>query len=258
MRRFRLPGTASLRVYGYAVVAEVALATASAAVAAAPSRLEVSVAHALAARLPKTHISSVVCGRTGDMCEVAAGSTLFYTDQAARFLVIGRVYDMKTRTDLTAARLLAINPDLLVNGAAHRDDLDEAPPTKASSAKMRVVPSAALLKGLPANGAIAWGPVNGPRVIVFSDFRCPYCARLSQTLVELGARVEERPISVLGTRALSEAVLCSAAPEAALHAAYTGNRRRRATPGRPRPATPQDSTPMRRLRGPAALAGRPC
>jgi hypothetical protein len=34
----------------------------------------------------------------------------------AKYLVIGRVYDMEARQDLTAARLLALNPDLLAAG----------------------------------------------------------------------------------------------------------------------------------------------
>lgn len=50
------------------------------------------------------------------LCEVASKSTLFYVDQAAKYLVIERVYDMEARQDLTAARLLALNPDLLAAG----------------------------------------------------------------------------------------------------------------------------------------------
>lgn len=49
---------------------------------------------------------------------MTAGSQLFYVDRTARYLLIGRVYDMQTRQDLTAVRLLEVNPDLLVGGAA--------------------------------------------------------------------------------------------------------------------------------------------
>jgi thiol:disulfide interchange protein DsbC len=182
-----------------------------------------AVKEALAKRLPKTDVSSIDCKKLGGLCEVAAGSTLFYTDASARYLIIGRVYDMETRTDLTATRLLELNPDTLVNGAARQggervaDDgsIERAPPARAAVRNVS-------LADLPAKGAIAWGPVSGLKVVVFSDFRCGYCGKLSETLRAIGARVEERPISVLGSRPLSEAVYCSKAPVSALHAAYAG------------------------------------
>ena len=184
-----------------------------------------SVAAALAKRLPKTQVGSIDCKKLPGVCEVAAGSTLFYTDPAARYLIIGRVYDMETRTDLTAARLLELNPDLLVNGAARQPGTEgpvggngQAGIQQARPAAVRNVP----LDALPAKGAIAWGPASGPKVTVFSDFRCSYCSQLSSTLRQIGARVEERPISVLGSRKLSEAVYCSKSQVSALHAAYAG------------------------------------
>ena len=75
---------------------------------------------ALAKRLPKTAIDQVTCRGLGGICEVVAGTTLFYVDRGARYLMIGRVYDMETRADLTATRLLALNPDLLVAGTCVR------------------------------------------------------------------------------------------------------------------------------------------
>ena len=37
---------------------------------------------------------------------------------------------------------------------------------------------------LPANGAIHWGPANGPKLVVLSDFQCGYCRKLSAELVK--------------------------------------------------------------------------
>ena len=74
----------------------------------------------LKARLPKTAIGSVDCATIGGLCEVIAGDNLFYVDAGARYLVIGRVYDMETRQDITAARLLEMNPDMLVGGPRKR------------------------------------------------------------------------------------------------------------------------------------------
>ncbi len=174
---------------------------------------------ALKLRLPKTPIDAIDCKGLGGLCEVASKTTLFYVDARAKYLVIGRIYDMEARQDLTAARLLALNPDLLAAGAARRAGSDgEAEPQQQSA------PQKVSLNGLPANGAITWGPMNGPKVVVFSDFHCSYCKRLSGELKAIGARVEERPISIFGAEARkdSERVLCSPNPETSLHAAYSG------------------------------------
>lgn len=214
------------------VMAGIALCGAAAAVGVLASRVAANphvsnsdVKASLARRLPKTEVSSIDCKKLGGLCEVAAGSTLFYTDASARYLIIGRVYDMETRTDLTATRLLELNPDALVSGAAHQAGSQRAGggDGRAEDARQpRVGVRRVPLAKLPAKGAINWGPANGPKVVVFSDFRCSYCSQLSSTLRDIGARVEERPISVLGSRTLSEAVYCSKAPVSALHAAYAG------------------------------------
>jgi len=174
---------------------------------------------ALKLRLPKTPIDAIDCKGLGGLCEIASKSTLFYVDARAKYLVIGRIYDMEARQDLTAARLLALNPDLLAAGAARRAGADQDAPPQQKAAPQKVS-----LAGLPANGAITWGPANGPRVVVFSDFHCSFCKRLSGELKAIGARVEERPISIFGPEARKDAerVLCSQRPEVSLHAAYSG------------------------------------
>lgn len=188
-----------------------------AAPTAAPDTSEVRAA--LRLRLPKTPIDAIDCSGLGGLCEVASKSTLFYVDRAAKYLVIGRVYDMEARQDLTAARLLALNPDLLTAGAARREAGQDEPPQPRAS-----VPARVSLAGLPANGAVTWGPVGGPKVVVFSDFNCSYCKKLEGELKAIGARVEERPISIFGaeSRRVAEQVLCSPRPEMSLRMAYSG------------------------------------
>ena len=175
---------------------------------------------ALKLRLPNTPIDKIDCSGLGGLCEVASKTTLFYVDRTAKYLMIGRVYDMEARQDLTAARLLALNPDLLAAGAARRQGAeDEAPqPPKATA------PAKVSLAGLPAKGAVTWGPASGPKVVVFSDFNCGYCKKLEAELKAIGARVEERPISIYGaeSRRTAERVLCAPKPELALHVAYSG------------------------------------
>lgn len=177
---------------------------------------------ALKLRLPRTPIDAISCKDLGGLCEVTSKTTLFYVDAAARYLVIGRIYDMESRQDLTAARLLERNPDLLAAGAAgaRASDEDPAPRPGPANEQIRKVS----LAGLRAKGAIIWGTAAGPKVVVFSDFHCGYCKRLSAELKKIGARVEERPISIFGaaSRKLAEQVLCAPSPEAALHAAYDG------------------------------------
>jgi thiol:disulfide interchange protein DsbC len=175
---------------------------------------------ALKLRLPKTPIDLVNCEGLGGLCEVASKTTLFYVDARAKYLVIGRIYDMEARQDLTAARLLALNPDLLAAGAARRGGGDD----EAAQPGAKSAPKQVSLTGLPANGAITWGPANGPKAVVFSDFHCTYCKKLSADLKAIGARVEERPISIFGAEARKDAerVLCAPNPEVSLHNAYSG------------------------------------
>ncbi|WP_168452324.1 DsbC family protein [Sphingopyxis microcysteis] len=195
-----------------------------AAVTAEPARAEgmaSDVRAALMARLPKTPITGLSCEGFGGLCEVVSGNTLFYVDETARYLMVGRLYDMETRRDVTAARLLELNPDLLAAGAA-RADADNA--RHETGPEARPTATKVDLTGLPAEGAIQWGPANAPKVVVFSDFQCGYCQRLTGELVKAGVRVEERPISIFGakSREISEAVLCATDPVAALHRAYAG------------------------------------
>lgn len=177
----------------------------------------------LTERLPKTKLTAVNCEKIAGLCEVQAGSNLFYTDRGGRYLIIGRVYDMETRQDLTAARLLEINPDILLGGAATAGAI--ASREEASAPAMgspSVAPDQKLdLSRLSNKGAIRWG--EGSRsVTVFSDFRCGYCRALHQSLKDMNISVIERPISILGTREISNAVLCASDRGKAVAAAYAG------------------------------------
>lgn len=210
-----------------------ALSVAGIALAADVGSAESQVQALLKARLPKTAVSAIDCGKIAGLCEITAGENLFYVDTSARYLVIGRVYDMQTRQDITAARLLEMNPDMLVGSSARANALAAggeeeagqqlaAAPARlerpASPAKARTLS----LSSLPKDGAIVWGNPAGPTITVFSDFRCGYCRALTGVLKDMNVRVVERPISVLGSRDLADRVYCAKNREAALHAAYAG------------------------------------
>ncbi len=179
---------------------------------------------ALKTRLPKTVVTKVDCAKVKGLCEVTSGDNLFYVDAQARYLVIGRVYDLETRQDLTAARLLEMNPDLLVGGAAKANAAaaaGDAPGPGGARQVVRATPTKVDLSKLSRAGAIEWGR-GGPAVTVFSDFHCGYCRALAKELARMDVRVIERPISVLGSREVANQVLCARDRAAAVHAAYAG------------------------------------
>lgn len=182
-----------------------------------------AVGAALKERLPKTKITAIDCGKVEGLCEVVAGESLFYVDAKARYLIIGRVYDMQARQDLTAARLLELNPDMLVGGAAKAAASAEAGEGSPGAARPQQAavqtPARVDLSGLSKTGAIIWGR-GGPTVTVFSDFHCGYCRALAEGLRTMNVTVVERPISVLGSRDVANQVLCARNREAAVRAAY--------------------------------------
>lgn len=213
-------------------VAHLSLAAASAAalltsgvavVTAMPAQAAIArdVAQALKLRLPKTPIDALDCATFAPWCEVVSGESLFYIDEAARYLFVGRLYDLEERRDVTAARLLELNPDLLAAGAARTAGRAETHSSEQRAAPNKIKVD---LTGLPKDGAVLWGNRKGPRLVVFSDFQCGYCQRLTGELEKAGVLVEERPISIFGasSRRMSEGVLCAKDKSKALHAAYAG------------------------------------
>jgi thiol:disulfide interchange protein DsbC len=179
------------------------------------------VSQALKLRLPKTPIDALDCKSFAPWCEVVSGDTLFYIDEAARYLFVGRLYDLEKRRDVTATRLIELNPDLLAAGAARAagstESADQSHPAKAAKSKVDTA-------GLPKDGAVHWGNPRGEKLIVFSDFQCGYCRQLTGALKDTGLFIEERPISIFGasSRRMAEGVLCARDPAKAMHQAYAG------------------------------------
>jgi thiol:disulfide interchange protein DsbC len=203
---------------------------------AGPSAADSEVAALLKARLPRTQVSKVDCQVVEGVCEVTAGAQLFYVDRTARYLMIGRVYDMETRQDLTAVRLLEVNPDLLVGGAAgsRQEAAAVEAPRRGQNSPQNTLnntlggsrpdgsPRTVSLAQLPEAGGIVWGNPAGKAVTVFSDFRCGYCKALASELDAMQVKVIERPISLLGSRDLANQVFCARNRPRAIKAAYAG------------------------------------
>ena len=211
---------------------------------------------------PKTPIDALDCTSLAPWCEVVSGETLFYTDEAARYLFVGRLYDLEERRDVTATRLLELNPDLLARRREPRA-LRAAP--KASHSAKPFSPHPPRSKGrhsrsLPHEGAIRWGNPKGAAARWSSPtFQCGYCQVSSPAHSSKGGRtaIEERPISIFGaaSRRLSESVLC--AQRSGRGAARCLYWARHVPHSRQLQGHPQRSTPTRPLPRPMALPGRP-
>jgi thiol:disulfide interchange protein DsbC len=88
----------------------------------------------------------------GGLYEVRTGGDIFYTDENARYMFVGKVVDLTTLKDLT------------------RERMDEVAGIRSFS-------------DLPLDLAIKTVKGNGKRVMaVFEDPNCPYCKKLHQTL----------------------------------------------------------------------------
>jgi thiol:disulfide interchange protein DsbC len=213
--------------FSIAVASAAAVLTSGVAmVTAIPAHAAIArdVSQALKLRLPKTPIDALDCKSFAPWCEVVSGDTLFYIDEAARYLFVGRLYDLEERRDVTATRLIELNPDLLAAGAARAAGSAEgAAPNRAAKAAKAMVDTSSL----PKEGAIHWGNPKGSKLIVFSDFQCGYCRQLTETLKDTGLWIEERPISIFGasSRRMAESVLCATDPVKAMHQAYAGETR---------------------------------
>jgi thiol:disulfide interchange protein DsbC len=91
----------------------------------------------------------------GGLYEVRTGGDIFYTDESARYIFVGKVVDLTTLKDLTRER---------------QDEIAGIPNFAA----------------LPLDMAIKTVKGNGQRVMaVFEDPNCPYCKKLHATLKDI-------------------------------------------------------------------------
>ncbi len=94
------------------------------------------------------------------LLEVRVGEDVFYTDPAGNFIVVGNVIDLRTRENLTRARVEAIKQASL-------------PAFKWAD--------------LPLDTAVKLVKGNGKRkVAIFEDPNCGYCKRLEKSILDIG------------------------------------------------------------------------
>ena len=102
--------------------------------------------------IPEAQVAGVRKIAYGNLYEVLVGSEIFYTDDKASFLVLGSIVDLKTRENVTEARLKQVN---------------------------RVA-----FDALPIDQAIKIVRGNGARkVAMFADPNCGYCKRFERDLL---------------------------------------------------------------------------
>jgi thiol:disulfide interchange protein DsbC len=129
-------------------------------------------------------IESVKKTPYNDLYEVLAGGEIFYTNEKATFLALGPIVDVKTKENLTEARLRQVN---LVK-----------------------------FSDLPLDSAIKIVRGNGSRKIaLFEDPNCGYCKRFErdfQGVTDVTAYVFLYPILAADSYEKSKAIWCSADP----------------------------------------------
>ena len=109
------------------------------------------------------------------------GLRIVYTDEAASYFFVGNIFDNKTQTDLTEARMRKLN-----------------------AIRFADLPLAQAFKIVRGKGS--------RQLAYFSDPRCPYCRRLDQELAKLDdvtVHVFLIPIIAADSAAVSKAVWCA-------------------------------------------------
>ena len=153
----------------------------SAAVAVVASKAEAIVKQEVETKFPEVKVERVTKTTYAGLYEVFAGSEIFYTDDKVTFLMLGKVVDAQTRTDVTEARLAKLT-------AIKFDDL---PLDK----------SIKLVRGTGAR-----------RMAIFEDPNCGYCKKFEQDLNQLEnvtAYIFPYPILAPDSMDKAKAIWCS-------------------------------------------------
>ena len=132
-------------------------------------------------RIPEAPVDAVRKIAYGALYEVIMGSEVFYTDEKASFLVLGSIVDLRTKENITEARMRQVNK---VNFA-----------------------------DLPFDSAVKIVRGNGSRkVAIFEDPNCGYCKRFERDLAgvsDITVYVFLYPILGESSVAKSKAVWCA-------------------------------------------------
>jgi thiol:disulfide interchange protein DsbC len=133
-------------------------------------------------RVPEMPVEAVRKAGYGNLYEVTVGGDIFYTDESASFLLAGSLIDLKTKQNVTEARLRQVN--------------------------------AIKWAELPLDQAVKITRGNGSRKIaIFEDPNCGYCKRFERDLIgvsDITVYVFLYPILAPDSVEKSKAVWCAA------------------------------------------------
>ncbi len=121
---------------------------------ALPVAADPAVKKAFETRYPEIKIENITKAGFGNLWEIYAGGDVIYTDDKVTFLLIGNLIDVKTRENVTEARM-----------------------RKLSAIKFNELPLEQALKTVIGNGS--------RRLAVFSDPYCGYCKRFEPDILGL-------------------------------------------------------------------------
>jgi thiol:disulfide interchange protein DsbC len=135
-------------------------------------------------KLPEAPVDSVRKTAYGNLYEVIAAGEIIYTDEKATFILVGPIVDLKTKENVTEARLRQVN--------------------------------AVKFESLPLENAIKIVRGNGSRkVAMFADPNCGYCKRFERDLLavnDITVYLFLYPILSPDSTEKSKVVWCSADP----------------------------------------------
>jgi len=144
--------------------------------------------------LPGTRIESVSAAPVKGLIEVIAGGNVLYLEENGRYLVVGSLYDLQTRNDVTADR---------------RDQLRQS---------IRIE-----WKSIPGESdAVIAGDEQEEQLAVLFDPLCSYCRKLFHTLQSMKG-VSARYVMIAeqsGSIPVLQSVMCSEKPILALSKYY--------------------------------------
>lgn len=182
---------------------------------------------------PNTPINSVDCGGPAGLCEVVAGSNVFYASRDGRFAIVGSVLDLNEKIDLTDQRLRQLaavgQAESRIQGGAGAAPGPQAavgnPGAQPSPQGGNAAPGPVIRVNLPAANAIVHNRGARLKMTVFTDMNCGFCRRLHDDLKGVtDIEITEYPIAFLGedSRQKAKLALCAQDKAQAVDAIYRG------------------------------------
>jgi thiol:disulfide interchange protein DsbC len=138
--------------------------------------------------LPNTTVSAIRPAPIKGLYEIELGSTVAYVSEDGRYLLFGNIFDVETRTDITAGKQRELRPE-----------------TEGE-------PKAIAFEALPAKDAVLAGTLGARnKVAVFVDADCGYCRQIPAMALP-DVELQIYPLALLSSGARAEyvtGVLCA-------------------------------------------------